>query len=477
MRMKKYDNYIPSSISGIEEIPSHWKEAPIKYLVEINPESLGEKTEADLLINYIDIGNVNSYGEIKEIQPILFKDAPSRARRIVKKGDVVVSTVRTYLKAIAAVESDEENLIASTGFAVLRADEENVAASYLKYAVRGGYFIEEVVASSTGVSYPAISSTPFSRIKLVLPSYDEQRAIAAYLDRKTAQLDTLLAQKQALLQKLHQQRQALINEAVTQGLNPAAPRKPSGVAWLGDVPAHWSVNRLSYASDVSYGITLQLEKGKTDGMKIITVRNITTDGQIVLDEQNYIDSHLVDEEDILRQGDILFNWRNGSSTHVGKTAIFDLEGTYTHVSFLLKIRAKPGITPSYLASFLGYLRSSGFFGASKDQVNKTFNASELKQMPIVVPPLNEQLAIDEAIVKRTLGFKKVQETLDTQIQTLKAYRQSLISEVVTGKVDVRASIPTPLSADAGPQSTRGEAGPARNQPVTGAAGFQTSLFN
>nr|GFD52225.1 hypothetical protein [Tanacetum cinerariifolium] len=109
-------------------------------------------TDAKLLINYIDIGNVNSYGETKEIQPILFKDAPSRARRIVRKGDVIVSTVRTYLKAIAAVESDEENLIASTGFAVLRADEKNVAAAYLKYAVRGGYFIEEVVANSTGVS-------------------------------------------------------------------------------------------------------------------------------------------------------------------------------------------------------------------------------------------------------------------------------------------------------------------------------------
>lgn len=442
---KGYKQRHESQIPWLGALPAHWKPAKLKYIAEIvngaTPDS-GNDAYWDGDISWItptDLGKLNSAYVTDSKRKITDAGFKSCGTSMVPAGTVIMTT-RAPIGNSCIVNMDT---CFNQGCKALLLREGN--NKFMYYQLVGYRPYLEMLGS--GSTFMELSTDKFKDFVFPVPPLTEQRAIVAYLDHKTEQLDRLLGQKEMQLELLHQKRQTLINEAITQGLNHKAPRKSSGVAWLGDVPSHWHVNRLSYASDVSYGITLQLEKGKTDGMKIITVRNITTDGQIVLDEQNYIDTHLVAEEDILQPGDILFNWRNGSATHVGKTAIFNLEGTYTHVSFLLRIRAKDGITPAYLANFLGFLRSSGFFGASKDQVNKTFNASELKQMPIIVPPLEEQIEIDKAIVQRTLGFKKVQELLDTQIQTLKAYRQSLISEVVTGKVDVRTAVSVAPESD------------------------------
>lgn len=422
--MKTYEDYQPSFINGIDVIPLNWREAPIKQLVEINPESLGEKTEAELQISYIDIGNVNSYGEIEEIQQLIFKDAPSRARRIVRKGDVLVSTVRTYLKAIAAVESDEENLIASTGFAVLRADEKNVAASYLKYAVRGGYFIEAVVANSTGVSYPAISSTIFSNIKLVLPSYDEQRAIAAYLDRKTAQLDTLLAQKEALLRMLNQKRQALINEAVTQGLDPGAPRKPSGVAWLGDVPAHWEVKKLKYVMDFFNTVRVPLSAEERGLMTNPMYDYYGASGAI-----DKVDNYHFDGEYILLAEDGA-NLLSRSSPLAFKATGKFWVNNHAHI-----LRPKDG----NLDYYINLLESLDYTIYVTGSAQPKLTMGNLANVSLPVPPVQEQHEIQHYLHRISSQLMSVENQIHTQIKTLKAYRQSLISEVVTGKVDVRTA--------------------------------------
>lgn len=470
--MKKYEKYVPSSIPGIDAIPSHWREAPIKQLVEINPESLGEKTDAELLINYIDIGNVNSYGEIKEIQPIIFKDAPSRARRIVRKGDVVVSTVRTYLKAIAAVESDEENLIASTGFAVLRADEENVAASYLKYAVRGGYFIEEVVANSTGVSYPAISSTPFSRIKLILPSYEEQRTIATYLDHKTAQLDTLLTQKETLVRLLHQKRQALINEAVTQGLDPAAPRKSSGVEWLGDIPAHWEVRKLKQLTTRIVDGTHFTPNYIEEGVPFLRVTDIQTD-EIDLSTTKFISQ--AEHEELSKRckpekGDILLS-KNGT---IGITKVVHWDWEFSVFVSLCLIKPTKRLNPYYFSYFF----QSDIVNQQIDEGSRTTSVTNLhlekiRELLISLPPIEEQLQIVERLNLAGGRINEASDAIHTQIKTLKAYRQSLISEVVTGKVDVRTEAQALAGTAPTPSPTKQASQPA---PARRTAVGQLDLF-
>lgn len=124
----------------LNNIPKHWEYKPLKYFIKMNQFALTEKTKPNYEIQYIDIGNVTFKGMLNEPEKIFFKNAPSRARRIVKAGDTIMSTVRTYLKAIAFFENVDDNLIASTGFAVLTPNK-NVNPKYLKYILSSSYFI------------------------------------------------------------------------------------------------------------------------------------------------------------------------------------------------------------------------------------------------------------------------------------------------------------------------------------------------
>jgi type I restriction enzyme S subunit len=244
-----YPAYKPSGADWLGDIPAHWEVRRLKFVASINPDSLPETTPKDYAFEYIDIGNVSSDGRVSAIQEYTFETAPTRARRKVQAGDTIISTVRTYLQAIAFIEDYLSNYIVSTGFAVLR-PKENFHSRFLYYLVRSQVFVDAVMAHSSGVSYPAIAPTSLAGLWGLLPPLAEQRAIAEYLDRETAQIDALIAKKRALIDLLECQRTALISHAVTRGLNPAVPLKPSGVDWLGEIPAHWEVVPLKYRFDV-----------------------------------------------------------------------------------------------------------------------------------------------------------------------------------------------------------------------------------
>ncbi len=192
---------------------------------------------------------------------------------------------------------------------------------------------------------------------------------------------------------------------------------------------------MRYACEVNYGITLQLEKGQGegDGVRILTVSNITIDGNLDLEDEYYIDPAQLTSADYLQRGDLLFNWRNGSQYHVGKTAFFDLEGEFAHVSFLLRIRCGRHMYPFFLRSYLGVLKDAGFFSGAKDKVNKTFNSTELKRLRVVIPPMDEQKEVCREIEQRAKEVNDVKVSIEAQIATLSAYRKSLIHECVTGQ--------------------------------------------
>lgn len=203
-----------SGIEWLGEIPEHWEVKPIKYFVTCNDESLTDKTDKDYQLRYIDIGNVDSNGNVSEIVSYKFKDAPSRARRIVKSGDIIVSTVRTYLRAIMHIKGDTENLIVSTGFAVLR-PRKNVFSEFLNYAIRANYFIGKVVSESNGVSYPAINSTELITLKIAIPLIDEQKKIVQFIDSETAIINTTISTIEKEIALVEEYKTALIAEAVT----------------------------------------------------------------------------------------------------------------------------------------------------------------------------------------------------------------------------------------------------------------------
>lgn len=223
--------------------PPAWTTRRLKFVATLNDAALTEDTDPDYEILYIDIGNVDSSGRVHDMAPYRFEAAPSRARRLVKDGDVIISTVRTYLEAIAPIAAPPENLVVSTGFAVVRPKTSELDPGFCKYALRERRFMHEVVARSIGISYPAINASELADIALPVPPIKAQQRIAGFLDAETARLDNLIVAKQDLLTLLAEKRRALITHAVTQGLNPDALRRNSGIPWLGQTPAHWDVRR------------------------------------------------------------------------------------------------------------------------------------------------------------------------------------------------------------------------------------------
>lgn len=430
---------------------SFWVQAKLKYLLQINPEALNEKTAADVVIRYIDISSVNSDGKIESMQDFAFKDAPSRARRKVKPGDVIVSTVRTYLAAIAFIEEDSTNLIASTGFAVLRVKDGNMSPRFMFYALRSTYFLDQVSRDSVGVSYPSITSEDLGNLPVYIPadfipssfipSFSHQTAIASYLDRKTAEIDALIADKKRLLDLYEEEKTALINHAVTRGLHPDAPLKPSGIEWIGDIPAHWEVKRLKMlVSKIGSGITPSGGSAvyQTNGVPLLRSQNIHFDG-LRLDDVAYI-SEEIDESmsnSRVQEKDILLNITGAS---IGRCFYvpdgFGAGNVNQHVCIIRPILDE--IQPLFLHLILRSIIGQSQIRLQQTGANREgLNFEQLKNFVLPIPEsLSEQNLIVRHIETETARVDAKKAHTEKLIALLTEYRTALISEVVTGKVKV-----------------------------------------
>lgn len=203
-----------SHVKWLGKIPEHWNVKRLKYLSSVNDETLEENTNPDYEILYVDISNVDAVLGIKRKVNMAFKNAPSRARRKVKHGDIIVSTVRTYLKAITPIDNPESNLIVSTGFAVIRPICE-FDSKFASFVLRASYFVDTVVANSVGVSYPAINASELITLYIALPPIPEQHDISKFLDHEMGRIDALIEKIRKSIDMLHEYRTALTSAAVT----------------------------------------------------------------------------------------------------------------------------------------------------------------------------------------------------------------------------------------------------------------------
>lgn len=203
-----------SGIEWLGDIPEHWEVKKLKYVAEINSTSLTEKEEDDLEIEYIDISSVNENGDINQTASYYYSDAPSRARRIIRKGDTIISTVRTYLKAIAFIDFGKDNLICSTGFAVIRPSE-IIEPKFLFYLARSEKLVDRIMALSKGVSYPAIDSDDIKNLDVWFPEKEEQSAIVQHIETHTSRIDATNSKIEKEIELLQEYRTALISEVVT----------------------------------------------------------------------------------------------------------------------------------------------------------------------------------------------------------------------------------------------------------------------
>lgn len=425
--MKRYQGYKDSGVSWIGEIPVDWSIKKLKYYTTTNDEVLTENTAPNYEFRYVDIGSVTLQNGIEHYQGFSFEDAPSRARRIVRTGDVIVSTVRTYLKAVASIR-DDKDVIASTGFAVIRPKE--VDSRFLAYSLANHYFVETVSSRSVGVSYPAINASEMVDIKNVLPPNDVQKCIADYLDRKTAAVDTAISDKEKLIQLLEEQRTSIICSAVTKGIDSTAKMKDSGVAWLGEIPEHWGVSKSQWL------FSLRKEKARPDDEQLTASQHFGIVYQKDYMAQGSRVVQVVLGNDILKHvepDDFVISMRSFQ----GGIEWSNLRGKISS-AYVMLIPQKQYVYSPY---FRWLLKSHNYILALQSTSNLVRDGQALRydnfrmvDLPLV--PLDEQRAIADYLNKKIAKLDSIIADVTEQIEKLKEYRQSVISEVVTGKVAV-----------------------------------------
>lgn len=204
----------PSGMKWLGDVPGHWGVEPLKHCCHINSETLPEDTDPNYVFDYLDISSVGTGALINSPKTHRFGYAPSRARRVVRQGDTILSMVRTYLKTVYYLNLDWPDLIVSTGFAVLR-PRTIVFPPFFGYSLQASRFVDQVTANSIGVAYPAISAAKLGTLLLPLPPLAEQAAIVDYIDRATAQIDDSIFRACHQVDLMQEYRTRLIADVVT----------------------------------------------------------------------------------------------------------------------------------------------------------------------------------------------------------------------------------------------------------------------
>ena len=397
----------------------------LKDVAFVNLRTLDESTQGDYKFRYIDISSVSADNGINLGDEIIFQEAPSRARRIVKKDDVLVSTVRTYLRAIANIDWDAKDIIASTGFAVYTPNDK-IIPRFLAYSIKSTKAINQICSNSKGVSYPAIQAQILSSIEIPYWDIKRQEAIAAYLDKECEKIGRKIELLERKADAYSRFRRSLINRAVTRGLNPNVSLKPSGNNWIGDIPQHWGYERVekyfhnntSYNKDFQYKHAFKFFKGT------IIYKDET------FEEDEYQDTY--EKYTIVEPNDIIINGLNLNydfkSMRVGKVTE---NGIITSAYIVLRPYN------NVYSDFFNYLFKAfdyrKFFHGMGKGIRLTLSFNELRYFEIPVPPIDEQKKIAAYLDEKCAKIDAILEKINTEVERLKELKRSLINEVVTGQ--------------------------------------------
>lgn len=249
-QLKKYPKYKPSGIEWIGEIPEHWEVKKLKYVAEVQPSNVDKKAKngekAILLCNYTDVYK-NEFIE----RSFDFMEATAKDREIkkfiLKNGDVLItkdSEAPNDIANPALVKQSFHNVICGYHLTQIRPFKEKLTGAFLFRLFQAKQFNSHFEISARGVTRFGLPIDSITGVKIIFPSIEEQTAIADYLDDKTAKIDTQIRKKKRLIELLKEERTAVINQAVTRGINPDVQLKPSGIEWLGDIPEHWEVKKI-----------------------------------------------------------------------------------------------------------------------------------------------------------------------------------------------------------------------------------------
>lgn len=292
---------------------------------------------------------------------------------------------------------------------------------------------------SQSAAQPGISVEVIENLPIPVPPEREQQAIANYLDRETARIDGLIAEKERMLALLEEKRAALISRVVTRGLDPDAPLKPSGQEWLGEIPAHWGLQRLKQLAEVRGGLTL----GKQYASELLEypylrVANVQ-DGYLKLDDVLTIEVPASEAaSNLLAYGDVLMN-EGGDIDKLGRGCVWRDEITpCLHQNHVFAVRPR-SIDSDWLALWTSTLQAKRYFESrAKRSTNlASISGSNIKELPVPLPPIDEQLAIRQFLEDRHSRLEEVRGELRDSLRLLSERRAALITAAVTGRVDIQ----------------------------------------
>lgn len=447
-RFKPYPKYRAVACGWIDVVPQSWISTTLgKVTLDKcdGPFGSGLKSEhySESGVQVVRLQNIKSDGFRAGTPVFIDVDYYNRALsdHDVVAGDVLIAGLgdpnNPVGRACIAPKGIAPAMVKADCFR-FRLDQSKVLPDFVAYQLSASSWFDSKTMSN-GSTRARIPLNSMSKRFLTYCSMKEQRTIVDFLHYETAKIDALIEKQQQLIALLGEKRQAVINQAATKGVDPDVSLKHSGINWMGKVPAHWKIHPVKRLFDVSYGLMGEIDRSLDQGTKVISLPNVLKNGTLDLRGTSF--RVLTQDERkaaALRRGDLLFNWRNGSIDHVGKTALFDEDGDYAHVSFLLKLRALSSeVLPEFYWLALNGLRASGFFGSSKLQVNVTYNQSELRRVPLPVPPIDEQRKIVEVVLQRYKAIDETRERVERSLELLQERRTALISAAVTGKIDVR----------------------------------------
>ena len=424
MSFGRYPAYKDSGVAWLGEVPVDWAVKRIGYFFNERREKVSDKDFPAL--------SVTKHGIVPQLDTAAKSDDGDNRKRVAK-GDFVINSRSDRKGSAGASDLDGSVSLICT---VMR-PQETVHTPFIHHLLRSMPFQEEFYRNGKGI-VADLWSTNYSEMRNILlgmPSLPEQTRIAAFLDREIAKIDALVAEQQRLIDLLKEKRQAIISHAVTKGLNPAAPMKPSGIEWLGDVPAHWDIKRLKYLGEAITGLTYDPANIVNEGEGILVLRSSNVQNGIVVFDDNVYVSSAVPNELITRRGDILICSRNGSRALIGKNALLDGESIgVTYGAFMTVLRSKHFY-------YLHCILNSPVF----DYQSSAFMTSTINQLTIGIldnievpwPPESERISIGLHVREWTLKIDTLTAEAQRAIDLLQERRTALISAAVTGQIDVR----------------------------------------
>ncbi|WP_332671658.1 restriction endonuclease subunit S [Aromatoleum sp.] len=434
MSFPRYEQYKDSGVEWLGDIPAHWDADRLRGQVLLLTEKTQRRTGA------IALENIESWsGRFLDTDSEFQGDGVA-----VEAGDILFGKLRPYLAKVFVVERPGE---AVGDFHVMRT-RSGVHPRFLFYSILNRDFISIIDGFTYGAKMPRASWDFMGSMPVVVPTPFEQAAIVAFLDRETPRMDALVAEQQNLIALLKEKRQALISHAVTKGLDSTAPMKDSGVAWLGEVPAHWERVQLGRVCN-------QIADGPhfspsyvSEGVMFLSARNIGVESWYLDDVKFVSESDYLEfcKRVIPEKGDVLYT--KGGTTGVAR--VVDLDDRFqvwVHVA-VLKLNQEL-VNPSFLAYALNsvpcYEQSQLH---TRGATNHDLGLTRMAKIWFARPDLAEQGRIVAFLDDQTIKIDNLVAEAENSIALLQERRTALISAAITGKIDVRGLVRIPAEMEA-----------------------------